>query len=197
MGFLEGVQPNHLFDRVPPLLQNLCFSAKNGVWIFCYINASCLDRHEKIVSLLQKCIKVLSQYSCLVRLCDVAVNGIHFGDETSIPTGKPCVLEDRYRIEPVLRYVIDQVSKGSLGKFHAEYLPRFSYDVAYMADSCPARSSQVKDLRLLRERDFAQTLQNRSCKFTPERVPDPILFIASFDDFLAVNGLSRCQAAGT
>src|SRR5207249_6222765 len=109
----------------------------------------------------------------------------------------PRVLEDRYCIDPVLRYVVDQVSEGSLRKFHAEYFPLRPYNIAYVADSCPARSSQVKDLRLIRERDLAQTLQDRGCKFTPERVPDPILFIASFDDFLAVNVLSRGQAAGT
>jgi len=84
-----------------------------------------------------------------------------------------------------------------LRKFNTVYSSLASYDVTYVADGRSACSSQVTDLRLIRERDLAQTLQDRGCKFTPERVPDPILFIASFDDFLAVNVLSRGQAAGT
>src|SRR5947209_8553763 len=74
---LEGIQSNHLFYRVTSLLQNLGLLAKNGTWVSSYVNATCLDRHEELVLLFQKRIYVLSQYSCLVRLCDVAVYGIH------------------------------------------------------------------------------------------------------------------------
>ena len=95
---------------------------------------------------LQKCIKVLGQYSSLVRLCNVAVYRIHFVDQTAVPAWKPRVLEDRYGIEPVLGYIIDQVSEGSLSKFNTVHVPLGPYDVAHVADSSPARRSQVENL---------------------------------------------------
>jgi hypothetical protein len=42
-----------------------------------------------------------------------------------------------------------------------------------------------------------ETLQDSRGEFTSEGIPDAILFIASFDDLLSVDDLSRRQAAGT
>ena len=84
-----------------------------------------------------------------------------------------------------------------MSKFNAVHFPLRPNDIANMADSRPACGTQVENLGLLPEGDLAKSLQDRSCKLTPERIPNSILFIASFDDFLSVNGLSRRQAAGT
>ena len=105
--FLEGIQSHHLFDPVSSLLQNFGLSTKNSVRIFRYIDAACLDRHQELFPLLEKRVKVLGQYSCLVRLRDVAVNGIDFRDETAISAWKSRVLKDRYCIGPVFGNVVD------------------------------------------------------------------------------------------
>jgi len=84
-----------------------------------------------------------------------------------------------------------------LSEFNAVHFPLRPNDIANMADSRPACGTQVENPGLFPKGNLAKSLQDSSCKLAPERIPNSILFIANFDDFLSVNGLSRRQAEGT
>jgi len=107
-----------LFLRLEFLLsESLHFFGKCSLCWECRINAVSLDRNDKVSAILDEILRVQSQDSRLIRLCNVGEYYIHHSYEHSVSLRITCIVNYGDNVGSLLGHV-NEISATTLRKFH-------------------------------------------------------------------------------
>lgn len=210
---LERLQRKLLLglDALFPKLDNL--AREDLLRRRCAVDTVRLDGDHDTAANLQELMRIETDDTCLIWLCNVGEDAVDHADEHAVLERVPGVFDDRDDVCAVCGHV-DQIAAGAVGEFDSEDCAGRANDIGDVGDGSARCSTEIENLAARLHVYVLKTTKDTGCQLGAERVPDAVLGLGCdgciavrgvagdgtrcVDGYalLAIDGLTRCQVLG-